>query len=205
MGQRTVSTSRSVPESGQKFNSDEFTPAELSIFSTEIGWCGLSGSSEIVERLFLGHASEMDVRETAKYRYQEDYSDAIKAVPEFDWFPELRERLQAYFQGAVAQFQDVEIRLPHQTAFQERVIREVQKVGYGTQVTYGELAKLAGSPRAARAVGTVMSSNRIPIIIPCHRVVASGGKLGGFSAPQGMSLKEHLLALESQTAQSLNT
>jgi len=62
--------------------------------------------------------------------------------------------------------------------------------------TYGELADLAGYPGAARAVGSVMSSNRYPIIIPCHRVVGSAGSLGGFSAPQGISLKERMLTLE---------
>lgn len=201
MGQRTVSTSRPVSKLGQKSQLDEFSQPELSIFSTEVGWCGLLGASEIVERLFMGHHSKTDVRAAVKRCYQEDHTDFVGKLEESDWYPELRERLQAYFRGAIIEFQDIEIRLPRLTAFQGQVIHALKKVGYGKQVTYGELASLAGAPRAARAVGTVMSSNRIPIIIPCHRVVASGGKLGGFSAPQGTSLKEHLLSLESQAAE----
>ena len=63
--------------------------------------------------------------------------------------------------------------------------------------SYGEVAAAAGSPGAARAVGQVMAANRTPLIVPCHRVLAAGGKIGGFSAPQGLALKRRLLALES--------
>jgi len=66
-------------------------------------------------------------------------------------------------------------------------------------LTYGQLATRAGSPRSARAVGNVMASNRVPLIIPCHRVVAAGGALGGFSAPHGTRLKRRLLKLEGAT------
>ena len=60
------------------------------------------------------------------------------------------------------------------------------------------VAERAGAPRAARAVGTVMSTNRFPILIPCHRVIAAAGKLGGYSAPQGLDLKARLLAMEAE-------
>ena len=92
----------------------------------------------------------------------------------------------------------MQLAFPKLTAFQESVVLAIRAVGYGQTVSYGELAELAGYPRAARAVGTVMSTNPFPILIPCHRVVASGGKLGGYSAPQGLSLKESLLAMEAE-------
>ena len=63
-------------------------------------------------------------------------------------------------------------------------------------MTYGELAETVRHPGAARAVGSVMSNNRYPLIVPCHRVLASGGRLGGYSAPQGLAMKERLLAAE---------
>lgn len=201
MGQRTVSVPKAISKTAQKDTSNESFSLKLSIFSTEIGWCGLMGNSEGVERLLMGHHSAADVRQAAKQVCKENHNDSIKIFEESNWFPDLSERLQDYYQGAVVEFQDVKVSLPHMTKFQARVIRELKKIGYGKQITYGELASKAGAPRAARAVGTVMSTNRIPIIIPCHRVVASGGKLGGFSSPQGTSLKQHLLTLESEAIQ----
>jgi len=198
MGQRTASVPKAVTGTAHKATPSTFSLLKLSIISTEIGWCGLVGQANTVERLFIGHHSVADVRQAVDRFARVDYGNSDEAIPEENWFPELRERLLDYFQGAIVDFQDIEVKLPDLTTFQSRVIRELQKIGFGKQITYGELATKAGAPRAARAVGTVMSSNRIPILIPCHRVIASGGKLGGFSAPQGTSLKQHLLNLESQ-------
>ena len=72
----------------------------------------------------------------------------------------------------------------------------MRSVGWGETMTYGELAQRAGSPGAARAVGQALSQNPIAVIIPCHRVLASDGGLGGFSAHGGVRAKGHLLALE---------
>ncbi|MCA9015461.1 MAG: methylated-DNA--[protein]-cysteine S-methyltransferase [Planctomycetaceae bacterium] len=197
MGQRTVSVSKTVTGTEHKTTSGDFSPAKLSLFSTEIGWCGLVGTAGTVERLCMGHHSQADVRQTVRRLYSGDHVDESEEIEEANWYPELRERLQNYFQGAKVDFRDIQLRLPRLTAFQSRVISALKQIGYGKQITYGELAAKAGAPRAARAVGTVMASNRIPVLIPCHRVIASGGKLGGFSAPQGTSLKQHLLTMEA--------
>lgn len=77
--------------------------------------------------------------------------------------------------------------------FSSRVVACLQKIPYGVTVTYGELARKAGSPRAGRAVGNVMAQNELPLLIPCHRVVATEG-LGGFGG--GLRLKRDLLRLE---------
>jgi methylated-DNA-[protein]-cysteine S-methyltransferase len=82
------------------------------------------------------------------------------------------------------------------TDFQQRVVRECRRIPYGHTLAYGELAVRAGSPHAARAVGGVMARNRIALVIPCHRVVGSAGKLGGYSAPDGIRMKTRLLELE---------
>ena len=77
------------------------------------------------------------------------------------------------------------------------VIKNCRRIGWGETLTYGQLAEAAGSPRAARAVGTVMSGNRFPIIVPCHRVVSStGNRFGGFTAPGGVPMKKRMLKLE---------
>jgi methylated-DNA-[protein]-cysteine S-methyltransferase len=78
--------------------------------------------------------------------------------------------------------------------FRRRVLGELAKVRFGQTLSYGELARRAGSPGAARAVGGVMAENPIPLVVPCHRVLAAGGKIGGFTGGHG--LKRALLALE---------
>ena len=82
--------------------------------------------------------------------------------------------------------------------FQRKALAAVGKVPYGKTVTYGELARRVGRPRAARAVGQAMAHNPVPLVVPCHRVVASGGGLGGFGG--GLDLKRRLLALEAGNA-----
>jgi methylated-DNA-[protein]-cysteine S-methyltransferase len=103
--------------------------------------------------------------------------------------------------GEQCDFDDVLLELPVRTEFQQRILKVTRRIPYGRTMSYGELAERAGFPRAARAVGTVMSCNRFPIVVPCHRVVASGGKTGGYTSPQGVSLKLRLLALEGASSQ----
>ncbi len=80
--------------------------------------------------------------------------------------------------------------------FHRKVYKALCKVPAGTTITYAELAKRAGSPGAARAVGQAMAKNPFPIVIPCHRVIASNGKLGGYSGRGGVAAKRALLARE---------
>lgn len=85
---------------------------------------------------------------------------------------------------------------PAGTDFNQRVWQELARIPYGETCTYGELARRIGRPKAARAVGTANGRNPIPIVLPCHRVVASGGKLGGYGG--GLELKRKLLELEGR-------
>jgi methylated-DNA-[protein]-cysteine S-methyltransferase len=103
-------------------------------------------------------------------------------------------RLQAYFRGASAGFDDVEIDLSWATAFQRAVAEALRRVPYGEVVTYGELAALAGHPNAQRATGSFCAANRFAIVVPCHRVVAANG-LGSYGS-LGAAYKRRLLALE---------
>jgi methylated-DNA-[protein]-cysteine S-methyltransferase len=82
------------------------------------------------------------------------------------------------------------------TEFQVRVWRELQKIPYGETISYGELARRIGNANAMRAVGLANGANPIPIIVPCHRVIGSNGKLTGFGG--GLPNKKKLLALESR-------
>jgi methylated-DNA-[protein]-cysteine S-methyltransferase len=105
----------------------------------------------------------------------------------------VRKQLDEYFAGKRHGFElDWDIRyLP---AYNQRVLAELARVEYGTTTTYGELAAITGNPRAARAVGTVMHRNPIPIVLPCHRVVGAKGQLTGYAG--GLERKERLLRLE---------
>ena len=104
-----------------------------------------------------------------------------------------RRQLDEYFDGTRQRF-DLPVDLKLLADFNRRVLRELARVPYGEVVTYGELAARSARPRAARAVGTVMNRNPLPIVLPCHRVVGANGKLVGYAG--GLDRKETLLRLE---------
>jgi methylated-DNA-[protein]-cysteine S-methyltransferase len=122
-----------------------------------------------------------------------------------DWQPDRGEldglvaELGAYFTGRLKVFS---IPLaPQGTPFQRAVWDELQRIPYGETVSYGELARRLGNPKAVRAVGTANGSNPIAIIIPCHRVIGSNGSLVGYGG--GLPIKQTLLALEGCQARLL--
>ena len=104
--------------------------------------------------------------------------------------------LKTYFTGVDVSLETLRLDDTSVPSFNALVYRALRGVPRGTTVTYGDLAEQVGQPEAARAVGVAMGRNPWPVIVPCHRVLASGGKVGGFSAPGGVSTKERLLALE---------
>ncbi len=102
-------------------------------------------------------------------------------------------QLGKYFAGKLKNF---ELPLaPHGTAFQERAWSELRKIPYGQVISYGEQAKRARKPQAMRAIGSANGKNPFAIIVPCHRVIAKDGKLGGYAG--GLDIKRKLLTLES--------
>ena len=103
-------------------------------------------------------------------------------------------QLRAYFGGELETF-DLPL-APEGTPFQQKVWDELCKIPYGETISYGELARRIGNPNASRAVGLANGSNPIPIIIPCHRVIGSNGKLTGYGG--GLPIKGKLLALEKR-------
>jgi methylated-DNA-[protein]-cysteine S-methyltransferase len=109
----------------------------------------------------------------------------------------LARRFQAYFEGAMDDFLDVELDLDGFTPFQRAVCDALRNIPYGETVTYGELAALAGYPNAHRAAGTFCAHNRFALAVPCHRVVAANG-LGSYGS-LGVAYKRRLLELEGAT------
>jgi methylated-DNA-[protein]-cysteine S-methyltransferase len=127
------------------------------------------------------------------------------AKPEAEWqelqrgpVAEAARQLREYFAGKRAEF-DLPL-APAGTVFQRSVWRQLQEIPYGETISYGELARRVGNPKASRAVGTANGMNPLPIVIPCHRVIAGDGTLGGFGG--GLPTKRTLLALESRASAS---
>jgi len=118
----------------------------------------------------------------------------LDARPGDDSVPELVRRVARYFAGEEVAFAHVELDLGWCTPFQRSVAEALRAVPYGETVTYGELAALAGRPNAQRAAGTFCAQNRLPLILPCHRVVAAAG-LGSYGS-LGAGYKRRLLELE---------
>ncbi len=104
-------------------------------------------------------------------------------------------QLQEYFSGARWQF-DFDLNLSHSTPFQRRVLQAASRIPWGEVWTYGQVARAIGKPQASRAVGQALGRNPVPIVVPCHRVVASDGGLGGYSGGGGLESKKWLLRLE---------
>lgn len=162
----------------------------LSLFQTPLGWIGLLGQQDRVARVYLGHTTSASVQAAIQAEKRN--------VRREDWIPKLRRQLEAYAEGEVIDFSEVPLQVPATTAFRTHVIAATREIGYGETASYGDLACRVGHPGAARAVGTVMSTNRFPILIPCHRVLAAGGRIGGYTCPTGISMKQKLLELEAR-------
>lgn len=109
-------------------------------------------------------------------------------------------RILEYFAGEEVEFDHLPVDFTNVPSFANRVYLEARKVGRGERATYGEIAERIGVPGAARAVGGALGRNPVPLIIPCHRVVAANGRVGGFSAGGGVELKRRMLALEGAPA-----
>lgn len=105
-------------------------------------------------------------------------------------------RVRAAMSGVRTDLSDVAVDLEGVGPFNVKIYELLRQVGWGETVTYGELAARAGDKQAAQAVGQAMGSNPVPVIIPCHRVLAANAKPGGFSAPGGITTKQRLLELE---------
>jgi len=113
-------------------------------------------------------------------------------------FKTAQEQIIAYFEGAVINFRDIPVVLDGFSSFVSTVLDACRKIGFGGRLSYSGLAKKIGRPAAARAVGGALAKNPLPLIIPCHRIVHSDGKIGGFSALGGKDLKAKLLKHEQE-------
>ncbi|QDT37414.1 methylated-DNA--[protein]-cysteine S-methyltransferase [Stratiformator vulcanicus] len=167
--------------------------AHHTVVESPLGWFAIAGSRGIVTDIVIGHAERSaalaELNEEKRFETPGVRLDVDQEI--------LAERLLHYFSGEPISFLDLSFDCTDLPPFTAKVVRRLTRLDYGRTATYGSLAAEAGSPQAARAVGNVMRLNRLPIVLPCHRVLASDGRLGGFSGFGGTSLKKRLLELES--------
>ena len=154
---------------------------------TACGWVGMASSPSGLLALTLPQPTQERALKPLLERWGEGqlYDD-----PRLNG---LKKKLQQYFDGQRVLL-DEPLDLREATAFQRRVWSAVRDIPYGETRSYGQIARQVGSPGAARAVGRAMATNPVPIVVPCHRVIGSGGDLRGFGG--GLDLKRHLLEME---------
>ncbi len=162
------------------------------IFETVGGFCGIAWSDTGVTRFQLPTKSADSTERLLLRR--------LPAAEPGKPTPQILDAVAAakrYFEGEEIDFSTVAVDLDGQDAFFRDVYAAARRIGWGRTTTYGTLAKELGvGPEAARDVGQAMAKNPVALIIPCHRVLAAGGKIGGFSAPGGSTSKLRMLELE---------
>jgi methylated-DNA-[protein]-cysteine S-methyltransferase len=177
----------------------------LTDFTTDLGHMALATWDGDIVGLTFGHFRAEQALRSLKYFHAKQDSTLLghalrENSSEAAFFNErVAELLKRFAAGESVDFDDVSVSLAGMTIFQKQIVAACRAIPWGETVSYGELAEQVGHPGAARAVGTVMRKNRVPLIVPCHRVLAAGGQLGGYSAPSGLAMKRRLLALEKQT------
>ncbi len=161
------------------------------VFETELGWLGIGWSSTGITHLQLPESD----RSRTEHRLLERGA-AARTGPPPAAIQAAIDALCRYAAGDDVDFSDLPVDLSGVDAFRRAIYERARKLRYGETTTYGGLADAAGHPGLARETGAAMGSNPIPIIVPCHRVLAAGGKMGGFSAPGGVFTKRRLLDME---------
>lgn len=166
----------------------------FALFGTAIGWCGIAwGPGGII-----GVQLPEREAEGTRVRLQRRFPTARELPPP----PAVQDAIDGIvglFQGQMHDLMSAPLDMTSAPAFNQQVYAIARTVPPGQTITYGEIAARLGQPRMAREVGQALGRNPFSIIVPCHRVVAAGGKTGGFSARGGVTTKLRMLALEGAT------
>jgi len=165
------------------------------VFETPLGWLGVGWSDLGVSRVLLP-AGDGDATLRRLRRLCGDHVAVVDTKELPQPVAAAVDMLRRYAAGEQVDFSEVVVDLRGAEPFQLAIYDAARKLRYGEAVTYGQLSVAAGHPGEARETGAALGKNPVPIIVPCHRIVAAGGKIGGFSAPGGSSTKQKLLAME---------
>ncbi len=170
---------------------------EYAIFDTPIGRCGIAWDGDAIAGVQLPEQNDADLRR----RLHDRFDGATEGTPP-SVVDDAIECMQASLRGEADDLVEVLLDFGALPPFHQKVLTMVRTIPAGETMSYGEVAAAVGSPGAARAVGQALGNNPYPIIVPCHRVLAAGGRIGGFSAEGGVSTKAKMLAAEGVTARA---
>jgi len=161
------------------------------LFDTAIGTCALIWEDEH----FIGAQLPERDQDAARRRLARRFPEADEVIPD-GFVAQAVAGIRALFEGEKRDLSDLPVALDTVSDFNRKVYEIALSIPHGETLTYGEVAQRIGDPGAARAVGVALGQNPWPIIVPCHRVLAAGGKTGGFSAEGGVEIKLRILTIE---------
>jgi methylated-DNA-[protein]-cysteine S-methyltransferase len=171
------------------------TALGFALFDTPVGRCGIAWDRDVIVGLQLPESSV----EKTRARLSRRFTDAVEMPPP-SALSNVIARIVALLSGEATDFSDVALDMDNVPPFAKQVYELARTIPPGKTLTYGDIATRLGDRLAARDVGEALGKNPFPIVIPCHRVVAANGKLGGFSARGGAETKRKLLAIEKAEA-----
>jgi methylated-DNA-[protein]-cysteine S-methyltransferase len=163
----------------------------FAIFDTAIGTCGVVWGERGLTGVHLPESNAARTRESLVHRFP----GAVPAPAPAEVQPAI-DGIVALLAGAKRDLRELALDMEGLPAFNRRVYELARTIPPGTTMTYGEVARRLGSPGMARAVGQALGRNPFPIVVPCHRVLAADGRMGGFSAPGGVATKRKMLEIE---------
>jgi methylated-DNA-[protein]-cysteine S-methyltransferase len=166
--------------------------ASFTLFDTAVGPCGLVWGEQGILGVQLPERNEAATRARLLRRYP-----GASEMPPSGTISLARDAIIALIAGENRDFSDIVLDMRDLPALNRQVYEIARTIAPGATLTYGEIATKLGDRTLAQAVGQALGKNPYPIIVPCHRVLAAGGRIGGFSAPTGIALKRKLLAIES--------
>jgi methylated-DNA-[protein]-cysteine S-methyltransferase len=175
----------------QNTRSEKMSSTRYTVFPTEWGWSGILHHGEILSRLAFGLSSPEMAEKTILHGKEGEIAAKASREP-----PGCVRLLQDYFAGKQLDFSAIETEKSVVSPFRRAVYRACRTIPPAEVRSYGELAEMAGVGGAARAVGSAMAANPLPIVVPCHRVVRKDGTLGHYSGPGGVRTKRRLLQHE---------
>jgi O-6-methylguanine DNA methyltransferase len=167
------------------------TAIGFALFDTAIGKCGIAWGDRGIAGVQLPEAGEREMRARMLHRFPA----AGEATPP----PEVERAIDcisALLRGEASDLSVIALDMDGVTEFHRRVYEAARTIPPGKTLSYGDIAWRVGAPGAARAVGQALGRNPFPIVVPCHRVLAAGGRIGGFSAQGGIATKRRMLAIE---------
>jgi len=175
---------------------------EYGLVKTNIGWCGVICTDRGVRNIIIGVSSRKKARNLilkklpALFASHQSRSNPLPRQSTSGIASIVLLKIKKYASGARMNFSSIKLDRSNLTCFKKDVFRVVRAIPYGRTMSYKDVAKKIGSPKACRAVGRALARNPLPIIIPCHRVIGSNGELRGFSTPGGIDIKRKLLLME---------